>query len=251
MMTLKTEDLEKNFEGLRAVNCVSIEVPKKSIVLIIGPNGSGKTTLVNCISGFHKVDGGSVYHEGEDITGQPPHAISKKGLSRTFQIPEPFQSLSVLENLLVTNKDNAGENPFWSLLPRKWKQNENQAVDNAFKTLKFLNMDHKWDALASDLSGGQLKLLELGRALMLDVKTILLDEPVGSVNPVLAHEIFSHIQNIRDSLGVTFLIIEHRLDIAMQYVDFVYAMASGAIIAQGTPDQVLSNSEVIESYLGA
>jgi branched-chain amino acid transport system ATP-binding protein len=151
----------------------------------------------------------------------------------------------------VTNQDNSGENPFWSLFIKKWKNNENKAVDDAFQTLELLNMHHKWDSLASDLSGGQLKLLELGRALMLNVKTILLDEPVGSVNPVLAHEIFAHIQNIRDSLNVTFLFIEHRLDIAMQYADFVYAMARGKIIAQGTPDEVLNDANVIESYLGA
>jgi branched-chain amino acid transport system ATP-binding protein len=251
VIILKTESVKKSFGAFCAVNRVSIEVHQGQIVLIIGPNGSGKTTLLDCISGFYKPDEGTIIHRSINITGRSPSEIVNTGLLRTFQIPAPFTSLTVLENLLVAYQGNPGENPFRSIFRRKWLEKENTAVKQAFKILELLSLDSKFDAPASELSGGQLKLLELGRTLMLDAKTILLDEPVGSVNPVLAHTIFSKITDLRTSLGLAFVIVEHRIDIAMQYVDFVFAMSDGGILSKGSPEEVVNDSKVLESYLGS
>mgnify|MGYP000076503698 CR=1 FL=1 len=247
---LEVSSLTKCFGALRAVDGVDMKFNERKITLIIGPNGSGKTTLINCITGIYKPDDGKVYYKGEDITAKPPHEIVKKGLVRTFQIPMPFQRLTVLENLLVSYQYNPGESVLWSLFKSKWLKNELEAVEKAFEILTLLELDHLWNRPAYELSGGQLKLLEIGRALMTDAKTILMDEPAGSVNPVLAHNIFEHIVELRNKLGLTFVVIEHRLDIAAKYADYAYAMASGKVISHGEPEKVLNDPKVIESYLG-
>ncbi|NPB00685.1 MAG: ABC transporter ATP-binding protein [Crenarchaeota archaeon] len=249
-IALETKSLVKQFGGLRAVDEVSIKVPKKKIVLIIGPNGSGKTTLVNVISGVYKADGGKIFFLGKDITNKPPHIIYRLGLVRTFQIPQPLRKLTVLENVLLGQAYHPGENFVKALIYLTWLKREEELVEKAFKILEFLKLDHLWDQESYKLSGGQLKLLELGRALMADAKMMILDEPIAGVNPTLAHEIFRKIQEIRDRFDVTFLIIEHRLDIALKYVDYVYAMARGRVIAEGLPDEVVNNPAVIEAYIG-
>jgi len=246
---LEVRSLSKSFGALRAVDKVDMSFKDGDISLIIGPNGSGKTTLINCISGFYKPDEGKILYNGLDITGKPPHMVARAGLVRTFQIAQPFQKLTVLENML-TAWNNPGEYLFWSLFPKKWIKAEEEAAEKAFEILCLLKLDHLWDRPSYELSGGQLKLLEIGRTLMTGAETIMMDEPAGSVNPVLAHEIFSHIRTLRDEMGLTFIIIEHRLDIAMKYVDYVYAMASGRVISHGEPDEVLNDPKVIESYLG-
>ncbi len=246
---LEVHSLSKSFGALRAVDDVDMVFKDKDISLIIGPNGSGKTTLINCISGFYKPEKGKIIYNGLDITGKPPHMIARVGLVRTFQIAQPFQKLTVLENVLTAH-NNPGENFFWSLFPNRWINVEEEAAEKAFEILCLLNLDHLWDRPSYELSGGQLKLLEIGRALMTGAETIMMDEPAGSVNPVLAHEIFSHIRALRDEMGLTFILIEHRLYIAMKYVDYVYAMASGRVISHGEPDEVLNDQRVIESYLG-
>ncbi|HIE23875.1 MAG TPA: ABC transporter ATP-binding protein [Candidatus Korarchaeota archaeon] len=246
---LEVRSLCKSFGALRAVDNVDMVFKDKDISLIIGPNGSGKTTLINCISGFYKPDKGNVLYDGLNITGRPPHEIAKVGLVRTFQIAQPFQKLTVLENMLTAHS-NPGENFFWSLFSKRWINKEEEAAEKAFEILCLLKLDHLWDRPSYELSGGQLKLLEIGRALMTGAKTIMMDEPAGSVNPVLAHEIFSHIRTLRDEMGLAFILIEHRLDIAMKYVDYVYAMASGKVISSGEPEEVLNDPKVIESYLG-
>ncbi len=247
---LRTNNLTKRFGGLVAVNNVSMSVEERRLSMIIGPNGSGKTTLINCLSGFLKVDGGDVYYKDKNITRIPPHRRVGMGLTRTFQIPSPFKKLSVLDNLLVSYRFNPGEKLIFSIFRNKWKKVERDVVKKALNILKLLNLYHLKDARADTLSGGQLKLLEIGRALMTEAETILMDEPVGGVNPTLAHEIFKHIRNLIENYGKTFLIIEHRLEVAKEYVDHVYAMSMGRIISEGDPDQVLNDPKVIESYLG-
>jgi branched-chain amino acid transport system ATP-binding protein len=249
-IVLRTEGLTKRFGGLVAVNNVSMEVEEKKLSMIIGPNGSGKTTLINCISGFLPIDGGRIFFKGKEITNLPPHKRVDVGLTRTFQIPSPFGKLSVLDNLLTSYRFNIGERLYYSIFRSKWKKVEEEVVEKALRILKLLNLYHLKDARANTLSGGQLKLLEIGRALMTDADTILMDEPVGGVNPTLAHEIFRHIKNLIENHGKTFLIIEHRLEVAKEYVDHVYAMSMGRIIAEGSPDEVLNDKHVIESYLG-
>ncbi len=250
-VALETRSLVKQFGGLRAVDEVSIKVPVKKIVLIIGPNGSGKTTLVNVVSGVYKADGGKVIFMGKDITNKPPHIIYRLGLVRTFQIPQPLRKLTVIENVLLGQAYHPGENFVKALFYLSWLKREEELVEKAFKILEFLKLDHLWDQESYKLSGGQLKLLELGRALMADAKMVILDEPIAGVNPTLAHEIFRKIQEIRDMFNVTFLIIEHRLDIALKYVDYVYAMARGKVIAEGSPEEVVNSPAVIEAYIGS
>ena len=247
---LVVENLVKTFGELRAVDNLSMDIDEKSISLIIGPNGSGKTTLLNCICGFLKPNKGKVFYKKIDITGLPQHSIAQKGIVKTFQIPTPFKTLTVLENLLVSYPYNKGENILLAPFKGAWVDYEKEAVLKATQVMELLKLEDLRDQPAWNLSGGQLKLLEIGRALMNDAKFLLLDEPVGSVNPVLAHDIFSHILKLRRELGTTFLIVEHRLDLAMEYVEYVFAMANGRIICKGKPKEVISNEHVIESYVG-
>src|SRR6266513_546441 len=183
------------------------------------------------------------------------------GLARTFQIPALFWKLTVLENLLVAEKNNPGESFVKAVLPSgirslkkfitpMWRNNEERAVEKASRILDLLGLSKVWDRPAFVLSGGQMKLVEIGRALMSDAKLLLLDEPVSGVNPTLAHEIFSRLLTLRDELGLTFFIVEHRLDVALQYVDQMFVMALGRVIASGLPKEVVKDKRVIEAYLG-
>jgi branched-chain amino acid transport system ATP-binding protein len=258
---LSTREITKSFENLRALDGVSLDVTERKISILIGPNGSGKTTLINVISGLYEPDSGRVLFQGRDTTGLPPYRLYKMGLARTFQIPALFWKLTVLENLLVAERNNPGESFFRSLLPKgfkswrdiltpMWRESEKQGAEKAARILELLGLSRIWNQPAYLLSGGQMKLVEIGRALMSDAKLLLLDEPVSGVNPTLAHEIFSRILKLRDELGLTFFIVEHRLDIALKYVDQMFAMALGHVIASGPPDDVMSNRAVIDSYLG-
>ncbi|MCS6769424.1 MAG: ABC transporter ATP-binding protein [Candidatus Caldarchaeum sp.] len=247
---LTSTNVTKKFGGVAALDDVSLSIRRGSMALLIGPNGSGKSTLVNVITGVYKAERGRVFFDGVDITNLTPHTIYDLGLARTWQIPQPFMTLTVLENLLVAEKGNPGEGVFSSLLRRRWEKFEEESVERAYKILKILKLDHLWDRQAYGLSGGQMKLLETGRALMSGAKMIMMDEPAAGINPVLAHEVFTHLREVNRKLGITFLLIEHRLDIAVPYVDHVYAMHQGKIIAEGHPTEVLNNVLVIESYLG-
>jgi branched-chain amino acid transport system ATP-binding protein len=248
---LEVREVRKSFGNLRALDGVTLDVEPQKVNILIGPNGSGKTTLINVISGFYKPDSGTVNYEGRGITGLPPYRLYSLGLARTFQIPNLFWKLTVLENVLVAEKGNPGESFLRSLFKRSWSRKETEATERAVKLLDLLGLSKVWDTPAFKLSGGQMKLLEMGRVLMSGSKLILLDEPISGVNPTLAHEIFSRILKLRDELGVTFLIVEHRLDIALSYVDTVTAMAFGKVVAAGKPELVMADSKVIEAYLGA
>ena len=248
---LQINEVRKAFGSLQALDRVTFSVGEKEVHILIGPNGSGKTTLINVISGFYKPDSGSVALAGKDITSLPPHKLYAMGVSRTFQIPSLFTKLTLMENVLVAEKGNPGESFTKSFLKRAWMKKETEATERAFAILQLLGLDKLWDRQASTISGGQMKLLELARALMSGAKLILLDEPISGVNPTLAHEIFGRILKLRDDLGVTFLIVEHRLEIALSYVDSVTAMALGKVVAAGKPDLVMTDPKVIEAYLGA
>ncbi len=244
---LYTEGLSKFFDGLKALDRVSISVPEQNMVLVIGPNGSGKSTLINVITGFLKADEGRIVFRGEEITNKPPHEIFRKGIARTFQTPQPLKKLTVIENLLVA-VPHPGES--LKVLNREWLKYEEECVEKAYGILEFLGIDHLWDQEAYKLSGGQLKLVEVGRALMCDAKLIVMDEPVAGVAPALARTILNKLTRLKQS-GVTFLIVEHRLDIVLPYVDYIYVMANGRIIAEGKEKEILGHSEVVEVYLGA
>jgi len=248
---LQVKDVKKAFGNLRALDGVTLNVEDKTVTILIGPNGSGKTTLLNVITGFLKPDEGHIKFGSADITNRSPQEVYSAGIARTFQIPAMFGNLTTLENLLVAEKKHPGESLTRSFVRRLWVKYERNTIEKASKILELLGMSEQADKPASLLSGGQMKLVEIGRALMSDASLYLLDEPVSGVNPTLAHEIFAKILNLREQFGVTFLIIEHRLDIALKYVDYVNAMVSGRLIAAGPPKEVISDPKVIEAYLGA
>jgi len=250
MEILQVNGVKRAFGNLRALDGVTLKVDDKTVTILIGPNGSGKTTLLNVITGFQKPDAGHIHYGSTEITGLSPQQIYRAGIARTFQIPAMFGKLTVLENLLVAEKNHPGESFTKSLVKRLWIKHEKDAIEKASKILELLGLTES-DKPASLLSGGQMKLVEIGRALMSDANLYLLDEPVSGVNPTLAHEIFARILGLRKQYGITFFIVEHRLDIALQYVDYVNAMASGRLIAAGPPKEVISDPKVIEAYLGA
>lgn len=249
MDALVVRGMTKTFEGLVALDEVNIDLKKGLMTILIGPNGSGKTTLINCIAGFYKPDRGRVWFNGKEISGWLPHRIYAEGLVRTFQIPKPFQKLTVLENLLTGYRGNPGESFLKALWRKSWIDEEKKATEMAFKYLQLLKIDHLWDKPATQLSGGQLKLLEAGRALMSGAKMILMDEPAAGIYPTLAHEVFNQLTETKEKLGVSFLVVEHRLELIIPYVDYAFAMAGGRIVAEGKAKQVLSDPVVIESYL--
>ena len=249
MDLLVATNLTKRFGGLIAVNSVDLVVKKNSFTLLIGPNGSGKTTFLNVCTGVLKPDGGKVYFEGKDITGLPPNKIYDYGLIRTFQIPIPFLSLTILDNVIAAMR-NPGEYPFNALFKRRgWVEVEEENMEKAFSVLRRVGLDEMWDKPAYSLGGAQLKMLEVARALAAGAKLIALDEPIGGVDPIYADEILSYLKELQRS-GITFLVIEHRIDIIAPYADYAYAMNRGNIISQGTPDEVLNDPQVVEVYIG-
>ena len=250
MAILEINDLHKHFGGLRALDGVDVEVEEGTIVGLIGPNGSGKTTLINVVSGHYNPDGGRVVFNGDDITGLPPHEIAQRRLVRSFQITRVFPRMTVLENMLVPPRGQLGERLTRVFLT--WgevRRQEEQLVERAMELLSFLEIDHLAQEYAGNLSGGQQKLLELGRALMIDPLLILLDEPVAGVNPTLARKIFDRIVELRNE-GKTFLVVEHNMDIVMNFCETIYVLARGRVVAKGEPEEIQTNEQVIDAYLG-
>ena len=246
---LSIKNMTKKFGEFKAVDNLSMDIEHGKITLVIGPNGSGKTTMLNCVSGLYKADEGRVFFRGEDVTGDKTHELVEKGLVRTFQVSSPFTRLTVLENLLVSYGSNSGEKFMWASFSSKWRDQEKDAMEKAYGVLDLLEITELAQDPAYTLSGGQLKLLEIGRALMTDAKMILSDEPAGSVSVLLAEKIFTYIRELCRNQGLDFLLIEHRLDVASKYVDYVYAMDNGSVLSHGKPRDVFEDIKVIESYL--
>lgn len=242
--------VEKRFGGLRAVSGVDLTISGGSFSLLIGPNGSGKSTLINLISGFYYPDSGIITMNGVDITYLKPHERFKLGIFRTFQNARVFPSLTVLENLILAAGSINGENIRLAPLRWKWLRYERELSERALRVLEIVGLDRLRDQQAGKLSGGQLKLLELGRVIMSGAKVILLDEPTAGLNPVIAESVLTHIRGAVQELSLAALLVEHRLDLAIKYADKVYAMFNGKVIAEGEPDEVLSIPDVVESYLG-
>lgn len=247
---LSVEKVSKYFGSLRAVDDVSFAVEEKTVTILIGPNGSGKTTMLNVISGLYKPDSGKILYNDKEITGLEPFEVYRLGIARSFQVPNLFLKLTVLENVAVAKKNHIGEKLFFSPFRKKWIKDEEETVKEAFRILRLVGLENVWDKKATEISGGQMKLLEIGRALMSHAKLILLDEPISGVNPTLAHEIFEKLVMLKRDFGLTFLIVEHRLDIALSYVDTVIAMAYGKLLSQGEPEFVLADPKLIQAYLG-
>jgi neutral amino acid transport system ATP-binding protein len=247
---LSATGLCKSFGGLRAVNDAQIEVKTGSITGLIGPNGAGKTTLFNLLSNFIRSDKGEVIFDGEPIHNLKPYQISLQGCVRTFQVARVLSRLTVLENMLLATQKQTGEN-FIQLWFQKAQiqQEERESKERAMKILESVGLASKAHDYAGALSGGQRKLLEMARALMTRPKLILLDEPAAGVNPTLIGQICGHIQDW-NLQGISFLIIEHNMDVIMSLCDRVWVLAEGTNLADGTPEEIQKNSEVLEAYLG-
>ena len=248
---LQIDNLSKYFGGLAAVSNCSIKIKKGSITGVIGPNGSGKTTLFNLIAGNLKTSKGTVLFNNEDITDVPAYELFSKGLLRTFQIAHEFTNLTVLENLMMVPGNQSGENIVNALLKRGLvNQEEEQIRKKAYEVIDFLNLKHLANELAGNLSGGQKKLLELGRTMMVDATLVLLDEVGAGVNKTLLKDIGTSIQRLNKEKGYTFCMIEHDMDFINRLCDPVIVMAEGSVLFEGTSDEVKKNDRVIESYLG-
>ncbi len=248
---IRIENLSKHFGGLKAVDHVTLEIEKGSITGLIGPNGAGKTTLFNTIAGLYAPSEGQVFLDGEEITGLRPHELFARGLLRTFQIAHEFSRLSVVENLMMVPAQQSGERLINAWFRRGQVAAEEKAIyGRAREVIEFLNMEHVADELAGNLSGGQKKLLELGRTMMVDAKIVFLDEVGAGVNRTLLREIGDAIIKLNQEKNYTFCMIEHDMDFIGRMCDPVICMAEGAVLAQGTADEVKNNEEVIEAYLG-
>ena len=248
---LKVQEVVKDFGGLRAVNRCSLEVKQGTITGLIGPNGAGKTTLFNLITGFYKPDGGRIAFKNEDITGLPPHKVFHKGICRTFQITKEHKQMTVLENLMLVPPNQIGEriyNPWFR--PKAVRRQEGELRDKALEVLKFVDLIHLKDEYAGNLSGGQRKLLELARTLMADPELVLLDEPGAGVNPTLMKRLVSNIQYLCEEKGITFLLIEHDMDLVFSLCNHGIVMSEGSKLAEGTPDEIREDQRVLEAYLG-
>jgi len=248
---IRVERLHKQFGGFHAVDGASLSIAEGSITGLIGPNGAGKTTLFNVIAGVLKPTSGKVLMAGEDITGLEPHALFHKGLLRTFQIAHEFHSMTVRENLMMVPARQSGESLWSAWFHRRKVALEDAAIrQRADEVLAFLTIDHIADERAGQISGGQKKLLELGRTMMTDARVVFLDEVGAGVNRTLLNTIADAIVRLNKERGYTFVVIEHDMDFIGRICDPVICMAEGKVLAEGTLDQIKANEAVIEAYLG-
>ena len=246
---LSVDELHRDFGGVRAVNGVSFGVRAGGITGLIGPNGAGKSTVLTMIGGSLKPTAGSIKLRTEELAGMPPHQIARRGVIRTFQISSEFAMLTVLENLLVAAPHQHGETLWRALFRRRaWRKEETLSLKKARDLLSRFGMADKEDEYAGNLSGGQKRLLELGRALMAEPVLLLLDEPMAGVNPSLARRIEDHLLELRDE-GLTMLMVEHELGVVERLCDPVVVMAQGKVIFQGSMEQVRANEGVLDAYL--
>ncbi|HZJ10436.1 MAG TPA: ABC transporter ATP-binding protein [Trueperaceae bacterium] len=247
---LQVEDVGRSFGGLKAVDGVSFDVRGGSVTGLIGPNGAGKSTLFDLITGVTRADSGSVRLDALELRGKAPDVIARAGLARTFQTPRIFTAMSVWENLMVGGNRHPGEGLWGSLLPNEaTRSREGTLMDRALELLAFLGLEHLAGARADSLSGGQRKLLTLGRALMADPRLLLLDEPAAGVNQTLTRTLMARIADLRER-GVTVLVVEHDMDLIMQLCDHVVVMHQGKVLAQGAPGAMQRDARVLEAYLG-
>ena len=248
---LSMREVGKRFGGVRAVDGCGFDIARGTITGLIGPNGAGKTTLFNIIAGFIQPDAGQVLLDGADVTGFAPHLLFRRGLVRTFQIPHEFERLTVLDNLMLVPSDRSGENILASWF--RWRRvcaEERRIREKADEVLEFLQLTRVRDEFAGNLSGGQKKLLELGRTMMTDARLVLLDEPGAGVNPTLMARLVADIRRLNIERGYTFCIIEHDMDLIAALCDPVVVMAEGKVLTQGSIADVRADPRVIEAYFG-
>ena len=248
---LRIADLTKDFGGLRAVDHVSFQIEEGELVGLIGPNGCGKTTTFNCISGMLGMSSGRIEVLGQDATGMRPDQIQGLGLTRTFQNTWLWREMTVIENLLVPPRQQFAPNALFALLRPGSRKEETQRVIDAYSVLDLLEVSHIAHNLAGELSGGQSKLVDLGRALMSSPRVLLLDEPVAGVAGPLAERIFQNLHALTSDRGTGMLVIEHNMDFILRSdVDRIIVMDAGRILIEGTPDEIKQSRDVVEAYLG-
>ncbi len=247
---LVARDMVRHFGGLMAVDVEHVEIQRGSITALIGPNGAGKTTFFNLLTGFDEPNRGRWEFDGIEMSGVAPHKTAKMGMVRTFQLTKSLTKLAVIENMKLGATDQRGEKWWNALLPSLWRAQEAEIEARADELLSRFSLGHMRDEYAGALSGGQRKLLEMARALMTNPRLVMLDEPMAGVNPALKQSLNDHIRGLRDE-GMTVLFVEHDMDMVHDVSDWVIVMAEGRVIAEGTPDQISSNTAVIDAYLGS
>lgn len=249
---IEVKDVTKRFGGLAAVSHCSLSVADGSVTGLIGPNGAGKSTLFNMVAGTLRPDQGQIVFNGEDVTGLPPHDLFGRGMLRTFQIAHEFSNMTALENLMMVPPDQPGES-LWTtwVKPGQVRQAEQEVRRKAAEVIDFLKLEHVKNELAGNLSGGQKKLLELGRTMMVDAKVVLLDEVAAGVNRTLLQDLAENIERMNRELGYTFFVIEHDMDLIGRLCDPVIVMAQGEVIAQGPMEELRQNQDIIEAYFGS
>ena len=247
---LVIDNVKKSFGGLTAVDVEHLEIPKNAITALIGPNGAGKTTLFNLLTGFDNPDTGTWSFLGNSLSGVPSFKVAQMGQVRTFQLTKALSLLTVLDNMKLGAKNQAGENLFRSLFPGFWKKQDQEIEVKALELLKRFKLDAKKSDFAASLSGGQRKLLEMARALMTDPVLVMLDEPMAGVNPALTQSLLEHVLDLKKD-GMTVLFVEHDMHMVRHIADWVVVMAEGKVVAEGPPDTVMKEQAVIDAYLGA
>jgi len=246
---LVANHLKRSFGGLKAVDIDHLEIQRHTVTSRIGPNGAGKTTLFNLLTGFDKPDGGEWHLNGGPLVGISAFQVARRGMVRTFQLTRSLARLTVMDNMLVATKDHAGES-LWGAVTGGWHATEEANTVRAAELLQRFGLDHMADEFAGSLSGGQRKLLEMARALMMEPEVVMLDEPMAGVNPALTQSLLGHITGLRDN-GKTVVFVEHDMDVVQEISDWVVVMAQGKIIAEGPPKVIAQNPAVIDAYLGA
>jgi branched-chain amino acid transport system ATP-binding protein len=247
---LIADKIVRQFGGLTAVNVNHLEIQRGSITALIGPNGAGKTTFFNLLTGYDSPNAGNWSFNGKDLNGIPPHKVARLGMVRTFQLTKALYRLTVIENMALGARGQKGESVLRSVFPWIWRDQEAEIRNRATAILTNFKLIEKQDDFAAALSGGQRKLLEMARALMVEPEMIMLDEPMAGVNPALKQSLLEHIKELRTE-GKTVLFVEHDMDMVREISDWVIVMAQGEVIAEGTPASVMGNKDVIAAYLGA